>query len=94
MDMFRAMQSSSATILPESSSVGVVERGEGGGDGGGEGAETTAPSEFLTAEIWCKTITTLAQVRSLFSGKQCSKAALTTTFVCLCVLLGSVGTMC
>lgn len=61
LDIFRAMQLSSATILPKGSGVGVVEAGAGGGEGG-EGAEKNVPSEFLTADTWCKTITTLAQV--------------------------------
>eukprot|EP00903_Cladosiphon_okamuranus_P005631 g5598.t1 len=60
LDVFRAMQSSSATVLPKGSSVGVVEAG-GGGHEGGRVVEKKAGSEFLTADIWCKTITTLAQ---------------------------------
>lgn len=58
LDVFRAMQSSSTTILSKGGGVGVV----GGGEGGDGAEKTPAPSEFLTPLIWCKTITTLAQV--------------------------------
>lgn len=47
--MFRAMQASSSTLPRED---GVI-----------EGVEAADPSVFLTADIWCKTIATLAQVR-------------------------------
>lgn len=87
LDIFRAMQSSSPKILPKGSSVGAIEGVEGGGEGG-EGAETAAPSEFLTAEIWCKTITTLAQV--CFSAANNAQVALTPL---LSVVLCFVGTM-
>lgn len=53
--MFRAMQSSSATLLPKGGAID-------GGSGGEEAAAATAPSVFLTADIWCKTINALAQV--------------------------------
>lgn len=82
LDTFRAMQGSSPTMLSKGSSVGVVEGGDGGGEGG-EGAEKTVPSEFLTAEVWCRTITTLAQVR--YSAADNAKWRLPYPMPVLCV---------
>ncbi|CAN0528575.1 unnamed protein product, partial [Ectocarpus sp. 12 AP-2014] len=58
LDVFRAMQSSSPETTPRGAGGAVVE-----GKGGVAEVETSAgvSSDFLSTDVWCKTITTVAQ---------------------------------
>lgn len=60
LDVFRAMQSSSAVTTPRGVDGAVME-GEGGGVAEVE-TSAAVSSEFLSTDVWCKTITTVAQV--------------------------------
>ncbi|CAM9603054.1 unnamed protein product [Ectocarpus sp. 8 AP-2014] len=59
LDVFRAMQSSSAETTPRGVGGGVVE-GEGVGVAEVE-ASAGVSSDVLSTDVWCKTVTTVAQ---------------------------------
>lgn len=77
LEVFRAMQSSAAVATPRGVDGGDM---EGGGGGVAEvEASTAVSSEFLSTDVWCKTITTVAQVRAfseVFRGCLAAASAL------------------